>query len=161
MKRWLPFPVLWALLVAMWLVLNESLAAAHVIVGAIVALGTVHGLALLQQSQTVLRRPWIAVELLMLVFVDIVRSNVAVARIVIYHRTPWTAGFVDVPLKPMNPAALAALACIITATPGTSWAGYNPRSRVLTMHILDLIDEESWLHTVQDRYARRLIEVFR
>jgi len=160
MTRRLPFPFVWALLVAMWLVLNESIAAGHVIVGAAVALGAVHGLALLQRPQTALHRPWIAVELLALVFVDIVRSNIAVARIVIYRRTPRISGFVDIPLHLSNPAGLAALACIITATPGTSWAGYNSRSGVLTMHILDLVDEQTWVDTIKGRYERRLIEVF-
>ena len=161
MKRWLPFPLLWALLVAMWLVLNESVAAGHIIVGAVAALGAVHGFALVQRPGTVLRRPWVALELMALVFADIVRSNVAVARIVIYRTTPRTAGFVNIPLQMTSPAGLAALACIVTATPGTSWARYDPRSGVLTLHILDLIDEQSWIDIIKGRYEQRLIEVFR
>ena len=53
-----------------------------------------------------------------------------------------------------NPVGLAALACIITSTPGTAWAGYDPSSGVLTMHILDLVDDETWVHTIKDRYER-------
>src|SRR5688572_20367230 len=132
MKRWIPFPLLWVLLTAMWLVLNESISAGHVILGALVALGAVHGLALLQQPQTVLRRPWMAAQLIVLVIADVVRSNIAVARIVLSRRAVRIADFIDIPLQLTDPAGLAALACIITATPGTSWAGYNPRSGVLT-----------------------------
>jgi len=128
MKRWIPFPLLWVLLTAMWLVLNESISAGHVILGALVALGAVHGLALLQQPQTVLRRPWMAAQLIVLVIADVVRSNIAVARIVLSRRAVRIADFIDIPLQLTDPAGLAALACIITATPGTSWAGYNPRS---------------------------------
>jgi multicomponent K+:H+ antiporter subunit E len=161
MKRWLPFPLLWVLLVAMWLALNETLAAAHLFLGAFVALAAVLGLRLLQEPQTRLRRPHIAAELVWLVLTDVVRSSIAVARIVIQPGTrEQTAGFLEIPLTLRNPAGLAALACIITSTPGTAWAGYNPRSGVLTMHILDLMDEETWVRTIKDRYERRLMEIF-
>jgi multicomponent K+:H+ antiporter subunit E len=29
------------------------------------------------------------------------------------------------------------------------------------MHILDLVDEETWLRTIKHRYERRLMEIFR
>jgi multicomponent K+:H+ antiporter subunit E len=161
MKRWLPFPFLWALLVAMWLMLNETLDPAHLLLGAAIALAAVLGLRALQEPQTGFRRPRMATELLWLVFMDIVRSNVAVARIVIRPGTQrHTAGFVEIPLTLRNPVGLAALACIITSTPGTAWAGYNPQSGVLTMHVLDLVDEDAWVHTIQDRYEKRLMEIF-
>jgi multicomponent K+:H+ antiporter subunit E len=162
MKRWLPFPLLWALLLAMWLTWNETIAAGHVILGAAIALAAVLGLAALQEPQTRLRRPRVIAELVWLVFIDIVRSNVAVARIVMHRGTRGqTAGFLDIPLELRNPVGLAALACIITSTPGTAWAGYDPSSGVLTMHILDLVDEEGWVRTIKGRYERRLMEIFR
>jgi multicomponent K+:H+ antiporter subunit E len=91
----------------------------------------------------------------------VIRSNIAVSRIVIHRGARGqTAGFLEIPLRLRNPAGLAALACIITSTPGTTWAGYDSGSGVLTMHILDLVDEEAWVHTIQDRYERRLMEIF-
>jgi multicomponent K+:H+ antiporter subunit E len=161
MRRWLPYPLLWALLVAMWLALNETLDPAHVILGAAAALAGVLGLRLLQPPRTRLRRPRVAAVLLGLVFADVVRSNVAVAGIVLGpRRRPRTAGFVEIPLQMRHPVGLAALACIITSTPGTSWAGYDPASGVLTMHVLDLVDREAWVRTIKDRYERRLAEIF-
>jgi multicomponent K+:H+ antiporter subunit E len=161
MKRWLPYPLLWVLLVAMWLVLNETLAAAHLLLGAAVALTAVWGLRVLQEPQTRLRRPRIAAELVWLVLIDVVRSNIAVGRIVIQRGTRGqTAGFLEIPLAMRNPVGLAALACIITSTPGTAWAGYNPGTGVLTLHILDLVDEETWVRTIKDRYEMRLMEIF-
>lgn len=161
MRRWLPFPLLWAALVAMWLVLYETAAAGQIVLGAAVALVAVRGLRALQEPQTRVRRPRVAVALLRDVLLDIVRSNIAVARIVLNPRARGrTAGFVDIPLDMRNPVGLAALACIVTATPGSTWAGYNSGSGVLTLHILDLVDEDTWLHTIKDRYERRLMEIF-
>jgi multicomponent K+:H+ antiporter subunit E len=161
MKRLFPFPLLWALLVAMWLVLNESLDLAQVALGSVVALAAVWSLSLLQDPLTRFRRPRIAAELVWLVLTDVLRSNVAVARIVMHRGTRGTtAAFLKIPLQLRNPVGLAALACIITSTPGTAWAGYNPQSGVLTMHILDLVDEETWMRIIKERYERRLMEIF-
>jgi multicomponent K+:H+ antiporter subunit E len=161
MKHRLPFPLLWAVLVVMWLALSETAATAQLILGAGVAVAAVFGLSLLQGPQTRFRKPVIAAELLWLVLKDVVRSNIAVARIVMQRRArERTAGFLEVPLTLRNPVGLAALACIITSTPGTAWAGYNPRSGVLTMHVLDLVDEATWVRTIQDSYEKRLMEIF-
>jgi multicomponent K+:H+ antiporter subunit E len=158
----LPFPVLWLLLAAMWLALYGTLAPAHIILAAIVALGAIGLYRALQAPQVSLRRPGTALALIGLVLIDIVRSNISVARIVLDPKTRGrTAGFVEIPLDLSNPVGLAALACIITATPGTAWSGYNSTSGVLTMHILDLVDDETWVRTIKDRYERRLMEIFR
>ena len=161
MRRWLPFPLAWGLLFGLWLLLNQTLAAGHVILGAIVAFAATHALKLLDPPPTVLRRPVTMLRLAALVLADIVRSNIAVARIVIYpYGRKQTSGFVEIPLELRHPAALATLACIITATPGTAWARYDSVRGILTMHILDLVDEETWVRTIKDRYERRLLEIF-
>jgi multicomponent K+:H+ antiporter subunit E len=93
--------------------------------------------------------------------IDILRSNAAVARIALHPQVRGrTAGFVEIPLRLRNPVGLAALACIITSTPGTAWAGYESASGVLTMHVLDLVDRETWIATIRNRYERRLMEIF-
>jgi multicomponent K+:H+ antiporter subunit E len=107
------------------------------------------------------RRLRVALVLAFVVLADIVRSNLAVARIVVHpHGRGRRPGMVDIPLELRSPAGLATLACIVTATPGTAWAGYDSASGVLTLHILDLIDEDEWLAVVKQRYERRLLEIF-
>jgi len=159
MKPWLPFPLLSALLLAMWLLLNGTLAVGDVFLGALLALGAGLVFSALQSPQR-LRRPHAALTLATLVLADIVRSNIAVSRIVLFPKRERTSGFVTIPLVIRSPAALAALGCIITATPGTAWARFDARRGILTIHVLDLIDENTWIKTVKDRYERRLLEVF-
>ena len=161
MKRWLPFPLAWLLLFGLWLLLNQTLAAGHVILGALVAFAATHAFTLLDPPPTRLRRPVTMLRLTVLVLADVVRSNIAVARIIMHPGTrKRTSGFVQIQLELRHPAALAALACIITATPGTSWARYDSVRGILTMHILDLVDDETWVRTIKDRYERRLLEIF-
>jgi multicomponent K+:H+ antiporter subunit E len=155
------FPLLWFSLLAMWLLLNGSVALADVIAGALAASVGVFGLGLLQPSSPRLRRPGVAARLAGAVFLDIVRSNAEVAAIVLRRGTRTRrAGFVDIPLDVRRPAALAVLACIITSTPGTAWAGYDPVSGLLRIHVLDLVDDATWVRTVKERYERRLMEIF-
>jgi len=161
MKRWLPFPLLSLALLGTWLALNQTLAAGQLILGALIALGGGLALAMLQAPRGRVRRPLAIAELAWLVLVDIVRSNIAVARIVLHpgHRGQ-TSSFLEIPLELRDPAGLAVLACIITATPGTAWARYDSTRSILTIHILDLVDEGAWIRTIKGRYERRLLEIF-
>jgi multicomponent K+:H+ antiporter subunit E len=162
MKRWLPFPMLALALAIMWLVLNQTFELGQLLLGTALGLYGGYVLSGLQTPTRRLRRRAGALAILFwLALVDIVRSNVAVARIVVRPgtRSP-TAGFVSMPLEVRHPGALAVLACIITATPGTSWARYDGASNVLTIHVLDLVDEDAWMALFKERYERRLMEIF-
>lgn len=149
-------------LLALWLILNESFAPGHWLLGAVLALGGVAVYSRLQPAANRVRnRPLAAVQLLALVLADIVRSNVAVARIVLgLDAGKRTAGFLSLPLKLRHPGGLAVVACIITATPGTTWVRYDRAAGVVTIHVLDLVDEQAWIRLFKQRYERRLLEIF-
>ena len=66
----------------------------------------------------------------------------------------------DIPLDLRDPYGLAALACIITSTPGTLWVDFDAASGTLTIHVLDLVDESEWIRTIKGRYERLLLEIF-
>jgi multicomponent K+:H+ antiporter subunit E len=160
MKRWLRHPLVFLLLLAMWLLLNQSLAPGQLLLGALLALGGTALAGKLQPPRGRMRVVAIA-QLLGLVSADVVRSNIAVGRIVLGLRTrSRTAGFVSIPLELRDPGGLAVLACIITATPGTSWASYDAERGILLIHVLDFVDEQAWLRTVKHGYERRLLEIF-
>jgi multicomponent K+:H+ antiporter subunit E len=167
MIRWLPFPLLWVSLIGLWLLLNQTLWIGHVLLGSGLAAGACLAYRKLQTPRTRnanrgsrLRRAMAAAELARHVAIDIVRSNIAVGRIILHRGTRHqTAGFLEIPLALRDPLGLALLACIITATPGTAWARYEAQRGVLTLHILDLIDEEAWIATIKGRYESRLMEI--
>jgi len=162
MASLLPYPRMSLALLALWLLLNQSLEAGHVVLGLVLALIAPLVLKRLEVPQTAVRRPAAIVQLGWRVLVDIVRSNIAVARIILLpargHRI--TSGFVTIPLTLRSPNGLALLACIITATPGTIWEHADPASGRLTIHVLDLIDEDAWIATIKNRYESLLLEIF-
>lgn len=160
MKRWLPHPwfALW-LLVA-WLLLQQSLAVPTIVLGIVLALGLSWALGKLNLPQVRVRSLGILLLLLVRVFGDIVRSNFAVARIIVSRRPRATSGFVTIPLEMTSPYALALLACIITATPGTIWVSHDSLRRALVIHVLDFVDEAAWIANIKRRYERPLLRIF-
>jgi multicomponent K+:H+ antiporter subunit E len=149
-----------ALLLVAWLLLNRSVAPGQVLVGALLAVAASAAFARLGPHPRPARLG-LALRLIALVLADIVRSNLAVARIVFFPARPERrAGFLPIPLDTRHPGALAALAVIVTATPGTSWAGYDAAQGVLTLHVLDLADEQGMVRTFKQRYEAPLREIF-
>lgn len=161
MTRWLPHPwfALW-LLVA-WLLLQQSLAASTIVLGIVLALVLSWALGKLHLPRVRVRSLGTLLVLLVRVFGDIVRSNIAVAKIIVSPRPRYTSGFVTIPLEATNPYALALLSCIITATPGTIWVSHDSLRRVLMIHVLDVVDEATWIAHIKQRYERPLLRIFR
>lgn len=161
MTRWLPYPLLSLALLGLWLLLNQSLSAGQIILGIVLGIGGALALTALEPPKLRLRRPGAILELSFLVLKDIVRSNIAVAQIILgSRRKDMSSGFLTIPLDLRAPHGLATLAIIITATPGTLWVDFDGDQGLLTIHVLDLIDENAWITTIKQRYERRLREIF-
>ncbi|WP_424629727.1 Na+/H+ antiporter subunit E [Bradyrhizobium sp. SYSU BS000235] len=161
MTRLLPFPFLSLGLLVLWLLLNQTTSLGHILLGSVLALVGGWILMALQLPRAPVRRPAALLQLSFLVLIDILHSNIAVGRIILgQDRQHRTSGFVRIPLDLRNPYGLAALACIITATPGTLWVNFNQPKGLLMIHVLDLIDEDDWIRTIKGRYERRLLEIF-
>jgi multicomponent K+:H+ antiporter subunit E len=160
-RRLLPFPILAIALLAFWLVLNQSLSPGHFLLGAGLAAAGGLILAAVEPNGVRCRRPAALAGLVLLVLQDIVRSNIAVARLILAGRPrTMTSDFVEIPLDLRAKAGLAALATIITATPGTVWVKHDPSTGLLTIHVLDLVDRDACVSTIKNRYEHRLMEIF-
>lgn len=161
MSKVFPYPLLTLSLTVMWLLLQQSFGLGHILLGFVVAWIASLTMALLQPHKPVIRRPGAILKLIFLVTADIIRSNIAVCNIILTGKKPEaTAGFIKMPLELRDPAGLAVLACIITATPGSAWLEYSPAESSVLIHVLDLIDEEEWVDTVKKRYETLLLEIF-
>jgi multicomponent K+:H+ antiporter subunit E len=161
MTRLLPFPLASAGLFVFWILLNQTLSPGQVLLAAVVAVIGGWAFAALRPSRARPRRMPAIFRLTAFVIADIVRSNIAVAFIILgLERRQWTSGFVEIPLDLREPYGLAALACIITSTPGTVWVDFDAVKGTLTIHVLDLVDKAEWIRTIKGRYERLLLEIF-
>lgn len=161
MTRLIPFPIVSASLLVLWLLLNQAISPGQILLGTAVALIGGWALAALEPPKARPRRLAAILRLAALVFADIVRSNIAVGGIILgLKRRKWSSGFVEIPLDLRDPYGLAVLACIITSTPGTVWVDFKAETGTLTIHVLDLVDKSEWVRTIRGRYERLLLEIF-
>lgn len=159
-RRVLPYPLLSVFLLIMWLLLNQSLSPGHLILGSII--GVAGGLATssLQIPSGRVRNLHLLVQFAFIVLYDIIRSNIAVSRIVLTPGRVAKSGFLTVKLDIRNEYALAILACVVTSTPGTVWVNFDSAKGELLLHVLDLVDEDEWTDLIKNRYERLLKEIF-
>ncbi|UYO95068.1 Na+/H+ antiporter subunit E [Pollutimonas sp. M17] len=163
MKRYLAPFVMPLVLLILWLLLNDTLSAGNIALGILLAalLGWALAASRLRPLRSIPKHPLTILRLIGHVAIDITRSNIAVARLIwLGRRAGATPGFLKIPLRIRDPHGLAALACIVTYTPGTVWSDYSEADDLLTLHVLDLKDEAEWFHTIQQRYECPLMEIF-
>lgn len=160
MRQILPYPLLSLGLLIFWLLLQQSLGLGQILLGAVISLLAGRALAALEPGRPRIRKPFKIIQLMGFVAADVLRSNLAVARIVLEARREQTAGFLLVPLQLRDRSALAVLAFIITATPGSAWLEYDAVRGTVLIHVLDLIDEQAWIDLIKHRYERLLLEIF-
>jgi multicomponent K+:H+ antiporter subunit E len=159
MSRLLPYPLLAASLLTMWLLLN-GLSVGHILLGTAIAVTASNVTAALQPAKPRLRRWHLLPKLVAIVVIDIWRSNLAVAQLVLRtDQTRRVSGFVVVPLELRDRTGLAILACIISSTPGTAWVEYDSTRNKLLLHVFDLVDEAHWIDLIKNRYERLLLEI--
>ncbi len=158
MKRILPHPIFFVLLLLMWMILTRF-SLGQLILGSAVSFVACRALSALEPNNVTIKR-WGPVPRLLGVFLlDMAWSNVQVARVILSRRQPRSS-IVEVPLDTRDRAVLAILSIIITATPGTAWLGWNPRTGILLMHVFDLEEEEMWRDLMKRRYEKTLMEIF-
>ena len=155
-------PTLVVSLAAVWLVLNQTLELAQLLLGITLGVLLAWASSRLRPVRPTLRRFDLAAGLVVIVVIEIVKSNIAVGRIVLglVRDRQIHSGFLDIPLDLRDPHGLAALATIITATPGTIWAGQSDDGTRLTLHVLDLDDEQRWIAYIKERFEAPLRRIF-
>lgn len=142
-----------------WLLLAQSLSPPNVLLGAVLGAAMARLWQRLAAPPARIHHPLRLARLVLRVAGDLVRANLAVARIVLLGR-PHQPGMLEIPLELTAPWGLAALACIITATPGTIWVRHDSARGLLVIHVLDLRDPAAATASIQQRYAAPLREIF-
>ncbi len=155
-------PVAVLSILGLWLLLNQSLSPAHMVLGLALALAIAWTTSALRPQKARVRRLGTAALLMLVVLKDIVHNNLSVALIVTGLRPlrEVRSGFVRIPLDLHDAHGLAALAAIVTATPGTVWSGLSAEGDTLTLHVLDLKDEAGVINLIKNRYEKPLMRIF-
>jgi len=160
MKRFVPSRPLTIAVFVLWLLLGGTVATGHLLLAALLALLLPLLGERLRPERARMRRPGTALRLTGTVLWDIVVSNIEVAKLVLGPQSRITPGFVWIPLDITNDHGVAALAGIITMTPGTLSADLSEDRRHLLVHCLNLTDAEATIEQIKQRYEAPLKEIF-
>jgi multicomponent K+:H+ antiporter subunit E len=163
LRTWLPGPIISAALFVTWLMLNQSVSVGQMLLAAALALV----IPLFTQRVRVDKarpRAWgAAARLTAVVLLDIVKSNIDVARRVLGPEAAIQPRFFWLPLTIRDPHGIVLLAGIITTTPGTISADLSPDRTHLLVHALHCPDEAAAAAMAADikaRYEAPLMEIF-
>lgn len=162
MKRWFPSPLMSLLLAATWLLISQSLEPAHLLLAALLGFAVPYLMRRLQpRPDPRMRQPLLFIRLLGMALVEIVRSCLNLARIILFAKSEGLRSeFIRIPLDLRDPYGLAMLSCLINSTPGTVWVELTEDDHHLILHVFDLHDEQWWIDTIKNRYERPLIKIF-
>jgi multicomponent K+:H+ antiporter subunit E len=159
-RRYFPRPWLSLSLLAVWLLLNQSLAPGHCLLGAL--LGWLLPLLLQRLAPMPARRvrkPFKLLRLIGVLLWDILLANLVVARQVLLQRSQLQPGFVYVPLERDDELVAVLLASMITLTPGTVGVRVELAQRRVLVHALHLTDAAALVSEVKQRYESQLLEI--
>jgi multicomponent K+:H+ antiporter subunit E len=161
MARLLPHPWLSVLLLVVWLLLVRQNTVGNLVLGLAIATAVPLLTAPLWPDRPRLRNPHVFLWFMAIVLWDVIRSNFAVARVILFLpaariQTRW----ITVPLDMHSPEGIALLSGTITMTPGTVTADISACGRALLIHCLHAPDPEAVVAEIKTRYEARLMRVF-
>ncbi len=157
---WFDHPVLSLLIGGVWLLLQQSIDFAPLLIAGLLAVllpRLLHGFL---GPLTSVRAPASVLLLAARVLWDIVVSNLVVARIVLNPAAAPQPAWVPVPLDLRHPTAITVLASIITTTPGTVSCVVDEERHRILVHALDCADAAALAAEIKQRYEKPLMEIF-
>lgn len=160
-RRWIPHPVISMVLFFAWLLLNHTVSAGHVVLGA--ALGVLIPMFTRRffPEPVYIVRIGTILRFLFTVLQDIVLASFTVARLTLGPMSRLRPRFIRIPVSLADDFALTALASTISLTPGTVSAELAPDRGHILIHALNVDDEEALVRTIKERYEAPIREIFR
>ncbi|MDX1552266.1 MAG: Na+/H+ antiporter subunit E [Marinobacter sp.] len=157
---WLPRPLFSLFLAVLWLLMVNSFSVAHMLLGLALGVFIPFVTRAFWPEQAKVRYLLPLLRYFVVLMVDIVRSNLVVARRILWYPNQLTPGFVTFPLELDDDFAITILASTISLTPGTVTAHYDSDAGTLLIHALHVSDEDELVRQIKEQYERPLKEIF-
>lgn len=160
-RRWLPQPLCSLCLWLVWLLLANSAASGHLILGGLLAIGLPLFTVRFWPDRPRIHRPFKLLWYLAVLLFDIIVANLVVARLILGPVRRLRPAFIRLPLDLNNEFAIVLFTHSLSLTPGTVSADLSADRRFLLIHALDVDDEARLVARIKQRYEAPLKEIFR
>lgn len=157
----LPHPLLTLLLTVVWVLLQNNVSAGMVVFGVILGIIIPWSTSVWWPDTPQGFRIGRMITYSVMVLWDILVANVQVAWIVLtVSNDKLKPAWIVIPLELRQPEAITVLAGTITLTPGTVSADLSDEGHSLLVHVLHTDDPDRVRNEINERYQRRLKEIF-
>ncbi|OIM98198.1 cation:proton antiporter [Idiomarina sp. MD25a] len=160
MSKLFPAPFLTLCLLAIWLLLFNSIAPGVVILGLIVTTLLPLLLRPAWPEFKTIKKPHLALIYLVILIFDIVVANFKVAALILGRRKHIKPALFVFPLDMVDELPVTILASTITLTPGTVSCEITRGRRGILIHAFSDESPEETIKVIRHRYERRLKEIF-
>lgn len=160
LRKYIPHPMLTIALWIIWLLLNNSLSAGQMILGAVLAVFIPWFTSGFWEEKITVYRPWSFVKFLLTVLYQIVVANIHVAKLILSSSDKLQPGFIEVPIELTSPLAVSILANTISLTPGTVTCDLSEDKTHLLIHALHIEDAQTTIDEIKQLFEKPLQEIF-
>lgn len=147
-------------LALVWMALNSAFTPVDFVVGFII------GFLIIILTQRALgargygTAVWRVIKLIAFTFWSIIKSNIAVAKVVLSPRMKVRPGILAVPLDSCSDIGTTVLANLITLTPGTLTLEVSSDKCILYIHFMNVDDPDALRREIKNDFERWVMEVF-
>lgn len=155
-----PHPLLSFALWVVWLLLNNTTAMGHVVLGGLLAILIPWMTSSFWPEKVLIRRPWLLLKYVVVVLFDILVSNLVVTKLILGRSSNLNPGFIQYELQLKSPVGIGLLANTISLTPGTVSCDLSEDRRFLLIHSLHIEDVATIKADIHRKFERPLKEIF-
>jgi multicomponent Na+:H+ antiporter subunit E len=134
---------------------------ANFAIGFVVSAGLIYMFQRMFLQPHYFRKSALGVKLLLVFLRELIKSNIAVLKVVMSPRIRVRSGVIALPTELTDELALTLLANMITLTPGTLTLDISPDRRYLFVHTLNLDHPETLKQDIQRSFEQYLRELSR
>jgi multicomponent Na+:H+ antiporter subunit E len=149
------------ILALMWAALQGELGMVNFVSGFVVSAAVIYIFRRMFFRALYFRKVTLGVTLALVFSRELIKSNIAVLRVVLSRRPLIRSGVIAVPTELTNDLALTMLANMITLTPGTLTLDISHDRRYLFVHTLNLNDPEDVKREIRNAFELYLRELSR
>jgi len=160
LRRIFPHPLLSFVLWVIWLLLNNTVAMGHVVLGGLLAIFIPWMTSSFWPEKIALKHPWLLIKYILVVVFEIMIANVVVAKLILGRSNKLNPGFIQYQLQLESPVGIGLLANTISLTPGTVSCDLSADRRFLLIHSLHIDDVATIKADIHRKFERPLKDIF-